>query len=60
VLVLLTEMIHDVCLRDNLRWHDIATTFHEGWYRRSSNNLNGCNVGITEGRILLIAPLRWA
>jgi hypothetical protein len=50
VLVLLTGSIHDVCHWDDLTWHDIVTTFHKDWYRRSSNNLNGCNVGITEGR----------
>jgi hypothetical protein len=46
--------------------HHILTKFHEDYYRRSRNikvllrNLKGCNVGITDGRNLESALLRWA
>jgi hypothetical protein len=50
-----------------LRWHDICIpsfinidTGFQGILWLSLSNLNGCNVGITEGRVLLSAPLKWA
>jgi hypothetical protein len=58
MLVLVLGEIYELRRWDGLRWLHIYTKFHEVWYRRSSNikvisqNVRGCNVGITDGRDL--------
>jgi hypothetical protein len=65
-LVLLKERNYKIRHLDGLRWHDIHAKFHEisidveGILRFSFSNLKYCNVGITNGRDLCSAPLKWA
>jgi hypothetical protein len=61
VLVLLMRGIYDVCQRDGLRWHDIYIasfmnigTVIQAILRLCLRNLRGSNVGITDGRDLLV------
>jgi hypothetical protein len=66
MLVLLIEGIYEVRRWDGFMWHDIHTKFHKDWYRHSSNikvlpqKCTRSNVGITDGRDILVNPFRWA
>jgi hypothetical protein len=58
VLVLLMAEIQELRRCDGFVWHGMPITFHEDWYRRSSNikaclsSVRGCNVGITDEKDL--------
>jgi hypothetical protein len=40
-------------------WDDVSSKFHEDWFRFSSKNLRGCNIGNAYVKGLLSTQLRW-
>jgi hypothetical protein len=69
VLVLLMRVTYEIHRWEGLRWHDIRVHIKyfmkigagvQAILRFCLNNLNLCNVGITDGRDFWSEPLKWA